>query len=202
MQVRATCDTAQITPWLASLSEVEDETRRSNEFKKGLTSSYMLNQRGQSRITWSKGNAMYTIIANPGVHWSSDHNRPWAYTELLLALGFPVHAAHGNMRGAKAGRPPHLCSSFQVLDGPVHEGRVGRKRTAMVSQAGNAMNFPTMGAHLLYLAIYTTSRLEDQFLLSTSGSVTSGSTIDYKDINSNDSLTPTGDNSRGIEEVD
>jgi hypothetical protein len=113
---------------------------------------YLLNQMMKAgHPVWSKQQFLYTIIRNPGVHWSSMHGRPLVFSELLCSMGFPVRLSLTSPRGTIRWR---ACSFANIEDAPVHTC-ANRSRNHMVAQAGNAMNFPCVGSQLLYCLVYT-----------------------------------------------
>lgn len=104
-----------------------------------------LNQRpAAGRGVSSKSKTMYTLIANPSLHFLTKQKRWLLPSELLILQGFPVLARFSQPGGTK--KP--ACSFAAAPQLPA------RRRLDTLKQAGNSMQVPVIGATMLYVLIF------------------------------------------------
>ena len=139
--------------YLAALTPMEEEYL--NEYQQQKPGAVvMLNQNPASGFGMASTDdgLLYTIIHNPGLHWSQKHRRWLSGSEMLLSQGFPVVSRLANPRGS-----PARCASFCASVGSgksTTEPGSSRTRNCKVAQAGNSMNISVCGFMKVYILLF------------------------------------------------
>ena len=127
------------------------------EYKKAYPADnhcHMMNQSEGNDRGVSAHDVMYTVIANPALHYICKSGTDplqflprWYHPrELLLAQGFPITCALGNPRGL----PIRACS---FAPGGRRTDAM-RHRQSMTSQAGNSQNMHCVVVMWIYILVW------------------------------------------------
>eukprot|EP00959_Pyramimonas_sp_CCMP1952_P071910 1501864-Pyramimonas_sp.AAC.1 len=145
----------QANPFEAALTKPEKDILRDYENQSKSSDGSVpiccnLNQKpSANRGVSSAGSIMYTVCANPSLHFqtNSDHRRWLVPSELLLVQGVPVKLCQTNVL-APSGSQQRLACSFQVPNSC-------RNRQETLRQIGNSMQVMVVAAALFYTAVFT-----------------------------------------------
>jgi hypothetical protein len=94
---------------------------------------------------------LYTICANPALHFNCDTQRWFLPSELLLCQGFPLL---GHLAVPRSGTLVR-CTSFMppTPAAPSRTEAPHRRRGKVMHQAGNSMQLAVVGAVWFYIAV-------------------------------------------------
>ena len=110
---------------------------------------YTLSQNADVRTCWSSDDVLHTVIANNHMLFSDVHRRWLTARETLSLQGFPVYRQHFEYIGAQYF--PLCCFNRSRIS----IGLPGRKRSALVRQAGDSMHVCVVGAVILWTTAYS-----------------------------------------------